>query len=522
MRHSLHIVATLSALLCAMASPAATFTVDGITYTTTTPEGISGVEVTTLYNLGGYSGAVNVPEDVSYDGHTHTVVGIAARAFYKCYELTSISLPKTIRHIGTEAFYQCASLCRIDLWAAAPPSVDGGFVGYSPVPQAFFNVWQAELHVPVYSLAAYANDKAWNWNRYRTWADLGPRTTLELYHIGAGTLLDNINLDHVPLVTDLTLGGQLNGTDFLVLNKFTNLLTLDISSAEVVAGGKSYYNGKVTENGKLPPYAFYGMPTLQSVNLPRTIYRIGDNAFDSQHSLLSVTIPDNVEEIGREAFSNCYNLAAIDLPTSVNQIASAAFSHCEKLTDVILPEGLGEIKSDVFRACSGLRQILIPQSVTIIGSDAFSFCSNLTAVKLPDNIKTLDQGVFYQCNLKGIVLPASLGRLWNRTLNCDSLTLVRTYSAEPQSISGNTFSDFTFNNATLYVPAGSKTDYWLDQYWGKFKHIEEFDASAIDTPEADNAPAEIFDLGGRRTASTAHGKGIYIIRKGKQTKKIAK
>ncbi|MEG1730000.1 MAG: hypothetical protein RR280_10740, partial [Bacteroidaceae bacterium] len=37
-----------------------------------------------------------------------------------------------------------------------------------------------------------------------------------------------------------------------------------------------------------------------------------------------------------------------------------------------------------------------------------------------------------------------------------------------------------YTTATLYVPMGSLTAYWMDANWGQFKNIVEYDVTGID------------------------------------------
>lgn len=70
------------------------------------------VEVTCLSEYeGGYSGFVRIPSNVTYNGVVYTVVAIGGKAFKECNpyssnsgEIKAITIPKTIKSIGSEAF----------------------------------------------------------------------------------------------------------------------------------------------------------------------------------------------------------------------------------------------------------------------------------------------------------------------------------------------------------------------------------------------------------------------------------
>ncbi len=100
-------------------------------------------------------------------------------------------------------------------------------------------------------------------------------------------------------------------------------------------------------------------------------------------------------------------------------------------------------------------------------------------------------------------------------MNCSSLSSVTSLNPTPPVIEERTFADDTYKNATLYVPNGSKTTYWLHPYWEKFANIVELDASSIESPSIEKGCSTIYDLRGtKRTAKAgtteALPKGIYV------------
>lgn len=86
-----------------------------------------------------------------------------------------------------------------------------------------------------------------------------------------------------------------------------------------------------------------------------------------------------------------------------------------------------------------------------------------------------------------------------------------------------------YDNATLYVPKGSRAKYESTVPWKYFYNITEEEFNGIEEVEAESgtireeAGAEIFNLNGVRVAAGSTDglpAGIYIVRQGAKTEKI--
>ena len=219
----------------------------------------------------------------------------------------------------------------------------------------------------------------------------------------------------------------------------------DGTELEVTYRGSNYkYQGNVA----IPEEVTY-------MNRTRKVTSIGDEAFYNCKGLTSVTIPNSVTSIGFGAFCYCSGLASVTIPNSVTSIGNHAFRECSGLTSVTIPNSVTSIGEWAFYNCSGLTSVTIPNSVTSIGDDAFRNCKGLTSVTIGSGVTSIGNRAF-----DGVDIPTIISLIEN-----------------PFAITGKTsdyrtFSQNTFNNATLYVPKGTIDKYKATDGWKDFVFIE--------------------------------------------------
>ena len=112
-----------------------------------------------------------------------------------------------------------------------------------------------------------------------------------------------------------------------------------------------------------------------------------------------------------------------------------------------------------------ITNLIIPNSVTSIGNYAFRGCSGLTSVTIPNSVTSIGGGAF-----NGPNIPTVISLIENP------------FTITGKTSDSRTFSQNTFNNATLYVPKGTKEKYKSTTGWKDFVFIEE-GAGGGDTPE---------------------------------------
>ena len=234
----------------------------------------------------------------------------------------------------------------------------------------------------------------------------------------------------------------------------------------------SDYSNEYQGNVAIPEEVTY-------MNRTRKVTSIGKNAFNECTGLTSVTIPNSVTSIGGGTFANCSGLTSVTIPNSVTNIGNSAFYYCSGLTSVTIGNSVTSIGDYAFYFCSGLTSVTIPNSVTSIGDYAFYFCSGLTSVTIGNSVTSIGDRAFQYCfGLTSVTIPNSVTSIGYAAFEGVDIPTVISLIENPFKITGKTsnyrtFTQNTFNNATLYVPKGTIDKYKATDGWKDFLFIEE-------------------------------------------------
>ena len=334
----------------------------------------------------------------------------------------------------------------------------------------------------------------------------------------AGTLPDRIGSSKKYKITNLKIIGEINGTDLRMIREMAGsisygnstdgkLSVLDLSEAKIVEGGDSYYtdydnnNNYYTSNDVIGRMAFFGCSGLTSLTLPAGITEISDGAFALCNGLTSLTLPAGITSIGHDAFYKCSGLTSLNLPAGITSIGYNAFWNCSGLTSLNLPAGITSIGHNAFEGCSGLTSLNLPAGITSIGDYAFRRCSGLTSLNLPAGITSIGNWAF---------------------ANCSGLTSIYVYAEKVPKIGSNTFEGVDAKKCTLYVPMGTRDDYWLSSFGDYFENIVEFDVTGIDktTTSTDVEEVARYSVNGQRLSAPTKGLNIVKYSNG-SVKKVA-
>lgn len=212
-------------------------------------------------------------------------------------------------------------------------------------------------------------------------------------------------------------------------------------------------------NDALPDYAFSGS-YIKDYKLPKTLKKIGKNAFDYNVLLKELIIPESVEEIGRDLltysteiekvrlpdnlkilnkdlFAECCNLREVNIPSQLREMYGGVFHNCREISPsvAILPETVEILDGAAYYGIRAIEKVVIPKNVRVlrsafngmaglrkatiltdklteIGDDAFYWCSALEEVNIPDKITRIGEGAFFwNLRLSKINIPSTVTRI---------------------------------------------------------------------------------------------------------------
>lgn len=260
----------------------------------------------------------------------------------------------------------------------------------------------------------------------------------------------------------------------------------------------------------IPAYAFYNNYNLKQIEIPETVTEIGESAFDNCR-LDSLKIND-VYKWSQILFHNHYS-NPIDSGTHMFTVGESD----EPVRHLDLDLGDKNVSSYAFYGATYLETIRIKADT--IGREAFYYCESLLNLCIDAN--ALSEKCFKEC--------------WPDTIYC--------MRKNPPTAFDDCFSKA--NNRILYVPIGSKSKYQnAEKCWWQFQDIRETDFAGIDAifkpdygPDGiesvfdDNddqdidftSPLAVYTLNGVSIADSTDNlaPGLYIVRQGGRSRKIA-
>lgn len=465
--------------LVAVNSNAYDFEVDGIYYTKLTANSVS---VSPNPN-GKYYGTIVIPESITYEGVSYDVVSIGSKAFYQCYEVTSILIPESVTEIGTYAFRYCSGLTSINIPSSITNLGELALSGCDGLTS--INISEGVKGIGPYALSGCSS---------LTTIDLPEsiETIGEFAFSGCSGLTSIYIHDGIKSIGQGIFSGCNSlasisvAPDNKVYDSRDNCNAIIESSSNTLIAGTAYSSipASVTSIGK---YAFTESGNLVQITIPGNVTNIGNSAFFACEKLKAVTLSEGVESIGAGAFARC-SLLEVNIPASVTSIGREAFGRCTNLSSInVDPQNSyynsknncnAIIETNSNTLIAGCQNTTIPEDVEVIGDDAFCGCSNLTSIIIPKSVTRIGSYAFaWAFGLKTITIPESVTEIgFYAFFGCSNLATVIVRNVRPIQLLEKIYNS---SKATLYVPIGCKEIYESANYWQEFSTILEMKDDVI-------------------------------------------
>lgn len=387
-----------------------------------------------------YSGSVVIPSVVTYEDKEYNVTSIGDEAFCDCIDITSISIPSSVRERGIDAFFGCEG-----------------------IKEVFIDVVKAHLSESIVKNICKNSKQKVSLTIGNSVTGIGSSAFKDLENLVSVTIGNSVKsigseaFRNCIGLTSVTFGGAVETIDYSAFSGCKNLTSINLPESV-----------KVIDNE-----VFSGCAKLESVNIPKSLTRLGGDVFGGCNELKTLIIdcelnnPDNlsdlqylgtkwwprpletviignsvtsigeaffrgwcfksvklgnsVKEIGNDAFNGCKNLTSINIPESVTAIGWSAFEGCSSLSSITIPSSVKEIKNYTFKGCGNLTSVTIPNSVTSIGISAFYADSALISITIPSSVTSIGENAFCYCSGFNSIVVDKENKVYDSRNDCNAI-----------------------------------------------------------------------------------------------------
>ena len=338
--------------------------------------------------------SIIIPATFTYEGKEYTVTEIGSEVCRMNTAIESVSIPATVKIIGTKAFYECSKLKRVILADGLKTIKDEAFACCNSLetitlPSTLENI----------GLAAFTRSGLYSLEIPQSVTSLGRNITLDCKNLSslsvnpANKVFDSRNRCNAIIRTDL------------------NILMEGCSNTKIPDGIVA-----------IGPYAFAGAPGLKDIDIPESVRYIFDGAF-AFCPLNKISIPKSVVLLDDNPFFGCSEVESITVqegnpvyssPQGCNAIVTNGNDISQKsrpeIAEILEYFNMGKyLYRKPATLIQGCRNTVIPASAKTIGYGSFAFCNGLESIIIPESVTTVESDAFLDCpDLNELIIPASV------------------------------------------------------------------------------------------------------------------
>lgn len=455
-----------------------TYTANGVTwkYGLVGPWGAWKVEIKgETMGAANFSGALNIPDVIPYNGTNYPVGQIASSAFANYTNATAVTIPNSVTKIEWAAFKN-SGITSVTLPNNSSLSIAGGaFEGCNHL---------TSLTIPdAVPTTAFAGSYSGGWPLKNC------KGLVSVTVPNSWTTIPDFFLSGCENVTNFTLPAGITKIGDNAFTDCKNLLHVDASAATGLTeiGNNAFYRSGIMEpilpNGltTVGSSAFSYCPNISQVTIPNSITNFGYSIFEGCEGLTNATIPSTMTSVPRRLFSLCHNLLHCNLPIGLISIEESAFCDCKNLTEdltalthitsfqnrafygckkltghLTFPAGTQTIGVEAFKNCAGITGTLtFPEGLQTIGGGAFEGCTGIqTTLTFPSTLQTIDFWAFKNCTgITGtLTFPSALQTIGNEAFKgCTGLQGDLTFSDNIKIVGDEAFADAGFAGGVIHM-----------------------------------------------------------------------
>lgn len=206
-----------------------------------------------------YSGNIVIPETIEYEGATYIVTSIGEDAFHICWQLTSITIPNSVKRIGKSAFWECGGLTSV-------------------------HITDLEAWCKITFDSFYSNPLYYSKHLFLNGAEIK-----DLVIPNSVTSIGNYAFLICRGLTSVTIHNSVTSIGEYAFYYCSGLTSAIIGNSVKSIGEKAFSN----------------CSSLTSVTIGNSVTSIEMYAFEKCKDLTVITIPNSVTSIAKQAFYHC-------------------------------------------------------------------------------------------------------------------------------------------------------------------------------------------------------------------------